>query len=214
MPARSTGNCYLCGAELGKVAMKNHLQKLHGNGGGGQECYLLKIEGAYNKGYWLYIDVPLEKTLSAVDEFLRRIWLECCGHMSAFYAPYREELAKSRKLKTLPIGAQLLHEYDFGSTTETAITIMGSMMRKPQKESVRLLSRNVPPRFNCADCQSPADYICLERIYESANPFCCKKCAEGLDVLLPVTNSPRMGVCGYEGEYDLFSFHSQTIVHT
>ena len=30
MASGSTGNCYLCGIELGKTAMKNHLLKEHG----------------------------------------------------------------------------------------------------------------------------------------------------------------------------------------
>ncbi|MDR1802869.1 MAG: hypothetical protein LBQ94_04625, partial [Treponema sp.] len=87
MNANSTGNCYLCGAKLIKSAMKNHIIKLHGEDKGGQECYLLKIEGSFLKGYWLYIDVPKERTLADVDRFLRKIWLECCGHMSAFFYP-------------------------------------------------------------------------------------------------------------------------------
>ncbi len=45
----SKGSCYLCGAEMGKVAMKNHILKYHSGAGEGQECRLLKIEGAYDK---------------------------------------------------------------------------------------------------------------------------------------------------------------------
>lgn len=206
MAASSTGNCYICGAELGKTAMKTHLLKHHGEDGGGQECYLLQIEGAYNKDYWLFIEIPLEKTLSAVDGFLRKIWLECCGHMSAFYGSGRMEVGKSRKMGAFPVGTRLMHEYDFGSTTETVIKIMGLTMKKPQKGVVRLLARNTPPRFKCADCDSPAEFICVERIDDSDNPFCCAECGESLDMLLPVTNSPRMGVCGYDGELDDFAF--------
>jgi len=74
MSTNSIGNCYLCGAALGKSAMKSHILKLHEDPGG-EECYLLKIEGVYNKEYWLYIDVPKKETLSEVDSFLRQIWL-------------------------------------------------------------------------------------------------------------------------------------------
>ena len=52
----SKGNCYICGAELGKTAMKNHILKEHNGPEDGQECVLLKIEGAYEKDYWLYVD--------------------------------------------------------------------------------------------------------------------------------------------------------------
>ncbi|MDR1132251.1 MAG: hypothetical protein LBL15_07525 [Oscillospiraceae bacterium] len=209
MALGSTGNCYICGAELGKTAMKNHILKAHSGESGGQECSLLKIEGAYDKDYWLFIDIPVEKSLSDVDRFLRKIWLECCGHMSAFRGSGQSEVGKSRKLKTFSAGDKLLHEYDFGTTTETVITFMGFIKRKAQRESVRLLARNSPPPFRCADCGAPAEYICTECMYDSANPFYCVSCGEAHehdDMLLPVTNSPRMGECGYCGELDTFAF--------
>lgn len=41
----SKGNCYICGTELGKTAMKNHIFKVHVGENGGQECITLKIGG-------------------------------------------------------------------------------------------------------------------------------------------------------------------------
>lgn len=70
--AGTKGNCYLCGTELGKTAMKNHILKEHNGLGDGQECSLLKIEGAFDKGYWLYVDIPVNRTLSVLDTFLRK----------------------------------------------------------------------------------------------------------------------------------------------
>jgi hypothetical protein len=213
MPTNSTGNCYLCGAVLGKAAIKNHLIKIHGEEKDGQECCLLKIEGEFNKGYWLYIDVPAGETLDAIDFFLRKIWLECCGHMSAFFLPKRNELNMNRKLKTFEVGTNLSHHYDFGTTTETVITFMGAIRRKPQKGAVRLLARNVPPVFKCADCGETAAYIDTELMYQSNNPFYCKKCRKrgDEDILLPITNSPRMGECAYSGEDDTFAFNPASI---
>lgn len=46
---------------------------------------LLKIETPYEKDYWLYADISMTSTLKTLDTFLRDIWLECCGHMGAFY---------------------------------------------------------------------------------------------------------------------------------
>lgn len=210
MAAHTKGNCYLCGAELGKVAMKNHILKMHSGEKSLQKCRLLKVEGAYEKDYWLYIDVPVSKTLSAVDTFLRRIWLECCGHMSAFSDSWHNELGKGRQLGGFAVGDRLLHEYDFGSTTETLITVVGDTYREPQRNAVRLLARNIPPKFRCLKCDKVASYICAECIYESDHPFFCEACADEHEheFLLPVTNSPRMGVCGYGGEQDKYAFSS------
>jgi hypothetical protein len=220
MATNFTGNCYLCGAKVGNTTVKKHLLKHYAEeqyeeGRSGQECYLLKAEGAFRKGYWLYIDVPVEKTLVALDSFLRKIWLECCGHMSAFFLPGRVELTIGRKLKTLDVGTKLSHEYDFGTTTETVITIVESVKRKPQKEAFRLLARNAPPVFKCVCCGKPAEYICTECSYESDNPFYCAECARedehGEEMMLPVTNSPRMGECGYTGDLDTFAFDPASV---
>jgi len=211
---QTIGNCYICGAEFGKTAMKTHLLKAHNAEENGQLCRLLKIEGA-NKNYWLYIDVPLDATLSTVDGFLRDIWLECCGHMSAFSGPGHVKIGMSRKIGAFSVGDKLLHEYDFGSTTETMLTVMDNIYRKPQKGAVRLLARNVPPAFVCAGCGSPAVDICTECMMDwGSEPYYCEVCGEKHeheDMLMPITNSPRMGVCGYDGELDKFAFDPSKI---
>jgi len=215
MATGTKGHCYVCGAELGKTAMKNHIHKTHDDPHGAQKCSLLKIEGAYAKDYWLYIDIPVTATLSAVDAFLREIWLECCGHLSAFYGYGRMEVNPRRKLREFPIGDKLRHEYDFGATTETLITIVGETVRKTQRDAVRLLARNIPPVFPCPVCGKPATWLCTECIYDEGSPFLCDECGEAHeheDMLLPVVNSPRMGTCGYEGEMDHFTFYPQKIV--
>jgi len=148
-----------------------------------------------------------------VDDFMRSIWLECCGHMSAFRMGPREMHMRTG-LSRLKEGDKLLHEYDFGSTTECLVTVMGFSRRKPQDEPVRLLARNEPPQHECSQCGAPAKYICTSCMWGSESPFYCEACArkheaneedhEGM--LLPVTNSPRMGVCGYCGEMDHYEF--------
>jgi len=132
--------------------------------------------------------------------------------MSAFRSPKRSEyseIPESRSLYYFSIGDKIMHDYDFGSTTSTLITFVGDTTRTPQRDVVRLLARNVPAKHQCADCGAPADYICMECAYDYENPFYCDECSEKHDhddMLLPVANSPRMGVCGYGGEQDTFTF--------
>ena len=210
MAEKSTGNCYLCGEKFGKTAMKTHLLKNHDEKDGGQECCLLKVEGRFDNNYWLYIDAPVEKTLSTVDSFLRKIWLECCGHLSEFFIDNYVPIGSGRKLGNFAAGDKFFHQYDFGTTTETALTVIGNIRRAPQKKVVRLLARNTPPVFHCEDCGKPADYFCVECANKTDNPFYCEKCCEnhecGEEMLLPAVNSPRMGECGYTGEFDAFEF--------
>ena len=220
MTANSSGNCYLCGAGLVKSAMKNHILKFHKEDRDGkedkdgQECCLLKIEGVYPKGYWLYVDIPMGKTLAALDSFLRKIWLECCGHMSSFFLPRHLEIGKSRKLGSFAVGDCFEHHYDFGTTTETVITVIGNTTRKTQKSVVRLLARNAPPALKCEECGKPAEYvgICFN---DGTEHMYCDNCCDEYDenefAFLPVTNSPRMGQCGYDGEFDCFEFDPESV---
>ena len=73
--------------------------------------------------------------------------------------------------------------------------------RAPLKK-IELLARNNMPDFRCK-CGKPATDVCTECLWEG-NGFLCEKCAKshecGEDMLLPVVNSPRMGMCGYTGE--------------
>ena len=129
--------------------------------------------------------------------------------MSGFSGSGQREIGKSRKLSAFSTGDKLLHEYDFGTTTDTLITVMGPIKSARQKKAVRLLARNVPRTFPCKGCGAPATHICTECMYSSDNPFYCDACGEEHeheDMLLPVTNSPRMGMCGYDGELDEYAF--------
>lgn len=201
MASGSKGNCYICGKTAGKTAIKNHALKDHNVGG--EPCLLLKAEGAYDKDYWLFFSVSLDASFSVVDKFLCEIWCECCGHMSAFRMGGRE-FGKSRKLSALSIGDTLLYEYDFGSTTEIIVTVVDEISRAKQREKVQLLARNVPPEEMCERCGAPATVI---NAWE--NELLCAECSESVEdeaALLPVTNSPRSGECGYDGESDIWLF--------
>ncbi len=96
-------------------------------------------------------------------------------------------------------------EYDFGSTTELMITVTNYRTGVGRKEKLVILSRNNPIEFLCDECgKKPAVYICAECLYEG-NGWLCEDCAKthkcGEEMLLPVCNSPRMGVCGYCGNH-------------
>ena len=197
----SKGNCFMCGKTTTKAAMKNHVIKDHSNGD--EDCYLIRAEGAYDKDYWLLFSVAIDASLSAVDKFLRAIWCECCGHLSAFRRG-GQEFGKSRRLSALDIGDSLLYEYDFGSTTEIMLSVVDEISRPKQKEKVCLLARNEPAQDICDACGSPAVYV---NAWEGG--LVCDVCAndaEDEDALMPIVNSPRCGECGYDGTEDKWTF--------
>ena len=90
---KSEGKCLFCGKTFAKAGINRHLiaelEKLtlvKPNG----LSFLLKIESNPRYGtspYFLSIWVDGNASMGKIDHFLRAIWLECCGHMSAFRNP-------------------------------------------------------------------------------------------------------------------------------
>jgi hypothetical protein len=94
------------------------------------------------------------------------------------------------------------YEYDFGTTTELSLRVVAERPSAFPKSGIHLLARNEPPEILCVNCKKPATQICPECAYEGAGAL-CKTCAKkhdcGDEMLLPVLNTPRTGVCGYTG---------------
>lgn len=118
------------------------------------------------------------------------------------------EIPKGRKVKAaLTRNMKMDYEYDFGSTTSLQLTVVEEYPAKADKDIV-LLSRNEPLELLCETCgKEPATQICSVCVDYEKNAFCkkcakqhAKTCSDFADyAAMPVVNSPRMGVCGYEG---------------
>ena len=212
MASQPVGICSLCGERKGKRAMARHLAECAPNHdparGASAEWVHLRVEGG--GPYWLDVEARSDATLADLDDLLRRLWLECCGHMSAFFVAGRRSERYSEYSMDAPVaavfgqrGAAARYEYDFGSTTELLVRgLARRTARGGGKTLVRLLARNEAPLVTCDECGQPAAQICP--FWEGENPFVCSVHAddhacEDADCHLPVVNSPRMGVCGYTG---------------
>lgn len=89
----SKGKCIFCGEEYSKQGMTKHLAghfaKEETNLKKGKSFHV-KVETSKKWGktpYFLHLWVDGNTTFKKIDSFLRAIWLECCGHMSAFRIP-------------------------------------------------------------------------------------------------------------------------------
>lgn len=208
----SKGTCALCKSTFGKSAMTRHLQSCMGKSQMDEKFtkdsssflkfFHLFVEGHHLPEYWMHLKVSSHERFEDLDHFLREIWLECCGHMSAFRIG-REEVNKSKRLEyILHPGMRLNYEYDFGSTTELMLKVVSEFKSNIKTSEVEILARNDPPQIKCSNCDNLATRICTECIYEDAG-WLCDDCAEDHkcdeDMLLPVVNSPRTGVCAYAG---------------
>jgi len=99
-------------------------------------------------------------TLSDLDSFLRDIWLECCGHLSAFeidetyyennvddnnFSLFRREakdMSKSKLKDELSVRLVFKHDYDFGSETTLKLEVVEKYSGIATKDKITLLARN------------------------------------------------------------------------
>lgn len=202
----SFGICAVCGARVSKSAVRAHVQKcLAGTGSGPRgQVLLVRAQPSYAPSYWLSIAVGPAARLQALDDLLRRVWLECCGHLSEFFAGDREPVGMNRRITDVlgTRGSRLGYVYDFGSSTELVISHTAVIEAAPVK-GVRVMVRNEAPSWPCDACGQPATVICMECAGPDGVFYCetharTHKCDS--DAMLPVVNSPRMGVCAYTGE--------------
>ncbi|NDJ86430.1 MAG: hypothetical protein GYB66_11120 [Chloroflexi bacterium] len=111
--------------------------------------------------------------------------------------------------QVLDKGKKFKHEYDFGSTTHLTLQVVGIregyISLELQKmdddddegyiELVRKLAQNEPPVIPCDVCGKPAAWT----EGQWCNSWYCEKHRPKDEevFLLPVVNSPRVGVCAY-----------------
>ena len=222
---KSEGHCNLCGKNIEGDKISGHLMecrdKLFKNNDA-RPANIMQISayGRHTPEFWLQLAVWDGATLSDIDNFLRYTWLECCGHLSAFNIngaryesrpadddddafPFGEKpLSMSAKLsKVLEPGTVMLHEYDFGTTTELELEVLDVFQGAKPIADVILLAHNLKPKIKCRSCEKIATLICSGCCYDFQ--CFCKKCAPrhecGKDMMLPLVNSPRTGMCGYDG---------------
>jgi len=178
------------------------------------------VKGSYSPEYWMHLEVVANAKLKALDSFLREIWLECCGHLSAFtiggiryssdfdkdsifYSDFKDKSMNYKIGSVLGTGMEFIHEYDFGTTTELSLKVVSERIGTPVDEPVQIMARNDPPEIACMVCGKVATQVCAQCIYDGEGWLCdkcCKKHKCGEDMFLPVVNSPRVGMCGYTGD--------------
>src|SRR5690349_19851838 len=127
------GTCQFCHGVFGKAAMTKHLETCpqrtddaaarSGKTTKRTQLLQLLVEGRDQPQYWMHLEMPANATLQTLDNFLRKTWLECCGHLSKFdlagvsYASYPDPEFGDKSMRVqvgtlLSPGVQFSHEYD------------------------------------------------------------------------------------------------------
>ncbi|MCI0614765.1 hypothetical protein L0244_17380 [bacterium] len=143
--AKSTtnGQCLFCKGTFSKQAMARHLvacekrKSFEKASASPRRVFHLFVEGRYAPEYWIHLEAETNATLQDLDGLLRDLWLECCGHLSAFTIAgqtYSSSVMDEFGDKNMnaPLGKVLYpkmkfsHEYDFGTTTDLTLKIVAA----------------------------------------------------------------------------------------
>jgi len=221
-PDMTRGTCTFCGRDMTMDGMARHLAVCtsrkraieRANAADGEEevLYHLQIQDQQTGLYWLHLEMRGSATLEDLDDYLRAIWLECCGHLSRFSLgswDKPEIPMRSRARDVLEPGLRLQHIYDFGESSWTAIDVLRTRTGKSLTgRPLMLMARNHQPLYPCVVCGEPAYWLCMECLIERgewvtlcdrhAEEHSCRNYGEPRELL----NSPRTGMCGYVGPDD------------
>jgi hypothetical protein len=224
MIEQTYGTCRICSKSYKKAGMQRHVRACRAKrvGPGAGDGLLLAIEDRYLPSYWLVAEASPTVTWEDLDAFLRRIWVECCGHMSCFEvagdtfvydvddaSEWADDPRSMEELvaDALAPGDRFTYEYDFGTTTELVGRALDTVPGAPERPAIGVLARNEMPVHRCAVCGHSATRVCA-LCHQVTDDDCwyCDACSEGHrcqdpqgEYFLPVVNSPRVGLCGYGG---------------
>lgn len=217
---QTKGGCGYCGREFTKGGMLRHLQACSrraeivaespGRRGKTSSLTHLRVSASRIGDFWMDLEMTGSATLQDLDQYLRAIWLECCGHLSMFstggWAEEDQLSLNTRIDQVFQSSIQIVHVYDFGTSSETLVRAVAVRDGRPTtSRPVSLMARNNPPDLICMECDQLASGICIEcEIEDLADGLLCDQHGEthphrDYGDPMPVVNSPRMGMCGYDG---------------
>ena len=218
------GRCFLCGQTLPKAAMAEHLQACRQPQPDGVPVFLFLVEDDYfPETYWLLLEARQDAPLSALDDFLRRVWVDCCGHYSQFVingqvygrrpnpSPVEivlDEQANRLTMKSplrdlVAVGKTMDYLYDEVWSSELHLKVLAAYAADPLEGAARVVARNYKPPRTCSVCDRPAAWLYTDKW--PLRPYCDEharqhpKWETDPDAFLPYVNSPRVGLCVYRG---------------
>jgi len=183
--------------------------------------FVIRVEGYHTKMFWLLVLARHDATLSDLDRLLRDVWVECCGHLSAFkiygrrFSSYSgeddfnedEESGLSVPLdEVIGPDSTFTYEYDFGSTTILRLSVVGLSAVSPKSQPLILIARNNRLEIPCYFCKEKGEYLVTDWPDDPYQIVICRDCTKKKteelesESVIVFPNSPRAGVCGYMEE--------------
>ena len=139
------GKCSYCSQHFSQTVITEHLKSCDIRKENSpylkrdQYSFLIRISDVYTTNYWVFVEVDGRTCLlKDIDSFLRKLWLECCGHLSSFrinnqvydsdHDPSDYDAGSKnmqvRVDKILNVGTIFEYTYDFGTSTELVLEVI------------------------------------------------------------------------------------------
>ncbi len=172
------GRCYYCNKELTERTIKRHtkscsemkkiIEEKMKYTKGVKDQFIISMKDKYNPSlYCIYVSIDANLQLQHLDKFIRDIWVESYGHLSAFYIDKEvyhdnsdEQYEMNFHLKdVLNINKKFEYEYDFGSTTYLTLEVVDTIKVPSEFSQVEIIARNNPEEDK-SNNNSPRDGVC------------------------------------------------------
>ena len=203
--------CYYCNKELTERTIKRHMkncsemkkrvEEQNSTDKKQRNQFIIAIKSKYEgNDYCIYLSIDGTLGLVHIDQFIRDIWVECCGHLSGFRIRgkfYQDHSMNTRLNDILDIDEKFEYEYDFGSTTYLNLEVVDIIQVSSSFSQIEIIARNHDIKHECETCGKEAKFF----NYENDKWECGNCIDENNDMISEIEycNSPRDGICGYEG---------------
>jgi hypothetical protein len=204
------GKCYYCNKELTERTIKRHMKSCNvmknsieekmPPKGRKRKQFIIAIKPNGTSEYCIYLSIDGSLGLVHIDQFIKDVWVECCGHLSRFIIQresYQDDDMNTKISDVLSISEKFEYEYDFGSTTYLSLEVADIIDVPKDFTQMEIIARNDEIEYKCKRCGERSKYFNYEEC-----EWLCENCVnEDSELIreLNYCNSPRDGVCNYQG---------------
>jgi hypothetical protein len=187
--------CYHCKKDITKKKIQSHLNSAYQENEKGDSLLCCVTDNFKNSKFILYFIVNLNTTLLELDYAIKQIWLLCCKNFHPSKFGEFKNIEKSFILSTTVSQYEsktISYLYDTKKSTELTVNFGKKIKTDNSLLKIKLVARNFAPEYIC-ECGELATVFINDEMY-------CDDCKEEDEGEKAIANSPRMGICSYEGE--------------
>ena len=213
-----SGQCRICGGVYTATGMTSHIKKHIARTKDTAGYYVIRIDAGRGNPFWMYVAAAADITFDELDQFLRSMWLDCCGHPSHFVVHNKTQhefipdmdVSISDVLRDRTV---LAHYYDSTVLRLGVVRMCGQIYagvddpgaderfdNVPTKYNITVLALHDRVQFRCRNCRRESATVCAG-FTMTGEGVLCMDCARlhdhAIENMRWALQSPRSGRCRY-----------------